>query len=138
MRELVRAELIETLRAGQILEAVLAQVVELELSGDQVTSRLTENRLATVSGGHDPRRPVDVHPDVVLCDKEWLTGVDADADMDGALIWPAVSGEQPVCLRCSRSRSGSGLESDEERVALAIDLVATVLPERLPHQPSVF
>ena len=62
-RELLEAELVEALGPGQVLEALLAEVEELDLR-HELARHLRDEHLAAVAGGGDARGAVDVHADV--------------------------------------------------------------------------
>ena len=130
-RELARPELEEPLRRGEILEAVLAEVADLEALVEQVAGRAGEQRLPAVRRRHDPRRPVDVEPDVLRRVEDRLAGVDAHPDPD-----------RPALERLERfahrpHRVGGRREGGEEAVAGVVDLVAAVAVERSAQGLSV-
>jgi hypothetical protein len=73
---------------------------------------------------------VDTHPDVLVLGEQRLTRVDSHSDR-----------QAQIPLR--RRRRGYGVlracESDEERIALSVDLGAAVLRERVAeHPPMLF
>jgi hypothetical protein len=77
-----------------------------------------------VSHGRDPRRAVDVQPDVVIAEHRGLTGVEPHADFHCDAIRPWMRSQRS--LRCHRrlNRRAGGWKDDEERIALGADLVA--------------
>ena len=81
-------------------------------------------------GGGDPRRAVDVRPDVALVRHSGVAGVEAHAHADGR---PSSS----CASRGRLERPGRRRERDEERVALRVDLDAAVPRERLAQNPPV-
>ncbi len=117
-RELVRPELEEPLRRREILEAVLAEVADLEALVEQVAGRAAEQRLPAVRRRHDPRRPVDVEPDVLRRVEDRLARVDADADPDR----PALERRERLAHR-AHGVAGRR-ERVEEAVTGRVDLVA--------------
>ena len=114
-RERIVAELVQTLRADEVLQAMLPEVAE-RVVFDETSRRLGEDDLATVRGGGDARCPVDVDPDVALVRHLWLSRVDPHAHADGAAL------ERVACLGCGCDRVGGAGEGDEEGVALRVDL----------------
>ncbi len=66
----------QALRRGEVLEAMLTEILQLERLVQEVTRRLREHDLPAVPGGHHPSRPMHVHPDVAGVRQEWLTRVD--------------------------------------------------------------
>ena len=104
-------ELMEVVRAAQVLEAVVAEVARLD--ADEVRRRLRQQHLASVCRRADPRRAVDVEADVVAADERRLSGVDSHPDAERQ----TVEGALPF------SRGGDGVvgarEGEEQRVALA-------------------
>ena len=98
---------------------------------EEPPGRLGEDDLPAVRGGRDPRRAVDVDPDVALVRHDRLAGVDAHAHADRArLERVARVGGRGHGVRCARER-------DEERVALRVDLDAVVSRERISQGAAV-
>ena len=64
---------------------MLTQVSQPEIAVEQIVCGLRDHDLPAVGSGHDPCRPVHVHPDVLGRIKAGLPGVYADADPDAAL-----------------------------------------------------
>ena len=80
--------------------------------------------------GTDPRRPVNVHPDVIATGDPRLTRVRADADPDVHAVWPAAAREAQLAF-CHSGHGGQRIgEHDEERVAFGPDLDSVVPAER--------
>ena len=77
--------------------------------------------------GHDPRRPVDVQPDVFRRVDDRLAGMDAGPDPNRT----AVQGRKRLahCTRRVRCRR----ECVEEPVACGIDFITSVAAERIPY-----
>ena len=75
------AELVEPLRCGQVLEAVLAQVAQ-ERPVDQRAGGGGDEHLAPVARRRDPGCPVHVDTDVALLREQGRTGVEAHAHPD--------------------------------------------------------
>jgi hypothetical protein len=61
------------LGALQVLQAVGAEITERELLAEQSCRSLGHDDLAAVSGAHDPRTSMDVHPDVTVAASQGLT-----------------------------------------------------------------
>jgi hypothetical protein len=129
-REVASAELEQALRSGQILQPVLAEIAEGDIS-DEATGRLGEDDLSPVSGAGDSRRAVDVDADVALLGHDRLAGVEAHANADRP------GPERVVGLNRRGNGAGGSRERDEERVTLRIYLDACVSRERLPQCSSV-
>ena len=113
-REVFAPELEQTLRRAEVLQSVHAEVARV--SAGEIGCRLREKHLASVSRGRDPRRPVDVDPDVALARSERLPGVQPHSDANR----PA--GERALCIRSRRHSVGCASEGDKERIALGVDL----------------
>ena len=65
-RELVTAELEEPERRPEVLQPVVAEVAEIEVTVEQRARRLRDDDLTAVAGRTDPGRAVDVHAHVTL------------------------------------------------------------------------
>jgi hypothetical protein len=119
-RKVTVAELEQSLRVGEVLQPVLAQVANFGVRLEKVEGRFREDDLAAVRGRRDARGPMDVHADIALLGQERLPGVEshADADRAGLERLPRIFGS-----RCRISRAG---ECDEEGVSLRVDLDAVV------------
>ena len=126
-RELGVAQLEEALRRGEVLEPVLAQIAD-RLPGDEVARRLRQEHLASVPGGGDPRRTVDVHPDVALVGHDGLARVQPHANADRSVA------KRRLPVRGGADRVGGARERDEERIALRVHLDAAVPREGLPQR----
>jgi len=90
-----------------------------------------DEHLAAVPDRGDPRRAVDVDPDVALLGDERLPRVDAHANADRPLD------ECGLRLTGRYERVSRPREGDEEGVALSVDLDAAAPLERLAQRPSV-
>jgi len=124
-RELTRAQLVQPLGRGQVLEPVFAEVVQLGV--DQRRRRGRDDHLAAVGRRRDARGPVNIVADVALSGQERRAGVDTDANRDR----PA----RDVARRLERARRRR--EGEEERVTLRVDLRAAVSRTRLAHEAAV-
>ena len=108
-----------------------------ELPGDQVAGRLRDEDLATVAGGTDSGRAVDVQADVALSCPNRLAGVDAHPVPDGDSVGPRPLGHGPLAVdRGLDSRSGA-LEDEVQPIASRAPLERTMSRERLADQPVV-
>ena len=113
-RELLLPELVNALRRGEILEAMLAEVAQVGVQ--ELRRRGRDEDLPAVAAGCDAGGAVDVLADVSLLAQERRPGMQADPDPDRT---------RRERLRESgrrRDRSRCGREREEERVALRIDL----------------
>ncbi len=106
--------------------AELLQPVPQELSG-----RLRDEYLAAVPGGGDPRRAVNLEPDIALVGDGGLAGVDPHPHADRAAC------KRGLPVTCRGERVGSPRESDEERVALRVDLESIMRRERVTQHPPM-
>ena len=96
----------------------------------EVVRRLRDDHLPAVTGGGDPCRAMDVDAHVALVGQQRLARVEAHADADRAC------GERRLTLARGRERIGRPGESDEEGVALSVDLDAAVASEGVAkHAP---
>ena len=98
---------------------MLAEVAHV-LAGDEVARRLRQEHLPAVPGGGDPRRAVDVHPDVALVGHDRLARVEPHPDADRPVA------ERRLPVGGGGERVGGAREGDEERVALRVHLDAAV------------
>ena len=124
------AELEQALRRREVLQTVLAEVAN-GLAGDEVARRLRQEHLPAVPGGGDPRRAVDVDPDVALVGHDRLARVEPHADADRPVA------ERRLPVGGGGDRVGGARERDEERVALRVHLDAAVPRESLAQHTAV-
>jgi hypothetical protein len=133
-------DLVDPLGLVHVLELVLPQVsqrhVRDRVVAEQLACCLRCEHLAAVPCCGDAAAAVDTEPHVRLAAHRRLTRVNAHAQELRALrplmrCQPALTGD----------RSQKGIfrtsEGDEERVALRVDLVATVLGKGFPQDPLV-
>ena len=129
--KVLRSELVEALRRRQVLEAVLAEVAQLNGRVEQPSRRLRDQNLPAVPGAHDPRRTVDVEADIPLFRHDRLARVDPDSNPYRSLREPGLN----VCRRGNRvARAG---ERDEERVALRVHFEPAVARECVADHAAV-
>src|SRR5439155_17263909 len=94
--------------------------------------------LPAVACRHDPRRSMYAHPVVpAFVGEDGLAGVQPHADAEVGVRGPVVRGERALPVGCRRGGVAGAREDVEERVALRVDLLATVGGERLSEQPLV-
>src|SRR5262245_12003656 len=106
-REVVRAELVEANRRGEILEPVLAEVAQLDRAGfEEAGGGGAEDGLTAVAGRRDAGGPMNVGADVTTLVKERFTAVQTGADADRA--------GQPLLDRLDRGDPVSGGGEDAE------------------------
>jgi hypothetical protein len=107
-RELVVAELIDPFRRRQVLQPVVAQV--LQSNGAHQTCRgFRHQHLTAVSGRRNARRPMHIQSDIPLPTQQRRPGVDTHANPDRA---PCQSGPADGRgLKSTRSRRKSGEKS---------------------------
>ena len=117
--EITLAVLIQALGPGQILQPVLAEITDGSVA-EQLTSRLREHDLSSVSGRRDSRGPVNVDADVALRSHDRLARVNSHAHSDGAVLEGL-----PRFRGCGDGVRGAG-KGHEERIALRIHLDARV------------
>ena len=137
-REVVRRsvdhELEESLRTGQVLQAMHPEVADRKprrkAALDQTPRRLREHDLAAVRRRGHPRRVMDVEADVFLADERGLARVHADAHADRLPFRPLVTRELALRLRRGPAPVDRRLEDAEERVALCPQLAAISAAER--------
>ena len=123
-------ELEDRHRALDVLEAVLAEVGE-RVAVEEDARRLREHDLASVARSCNPRGEMDVVPDVALVRGERSARVEADAQLDRAV------GERAGHRACRGDRSRRGLEGEEERVSLRVDLDPVLGSARLTDDATV-
>ena len=99
--------------------------------GQQPGRALGDQHLAAVRRRGDPRGAVHVDADVVAVGEQRVAGVDAHAHPHRHASRPALRESSAVCeAAAAATRTGGVVESDEEAVALRVDLVAPVVVER--------
>ncbi len=109
-REVPVAELVQALRAREVLEPVVAEVAEPRFARREAVCRLREENLPAVARAHDPRRPVHVGTDVTLVRDDRLTGVDADPDSHRPSFERGLtvsSGGDRIGRACEREKNAS-------------------------------
>ena len=121
-RVLELAELVDPLRRGQILEAMLAEIVQA-LDADEAGRRGRDERLSAVTARRDPCGAVYVGADVPLGGKQRRAAVNSDANPDRP------TGQASDRLGCRGDSAGGSGKRDEERVALRVDLDSAVRRE---------
>ena len=117
-RKRAEPQLVDALRAGQVLQAVLAEIDDLVLVDEQVARRVREENLPAVPGGRDPGGAVHVHAHIAVLRQQRLARMDAHPHADAVLL-------QESLRRAGRARRiARPAEGDEEGVALGVDLDA--------------
>ena len=129
-REVAVAELEDVLRRRQVLEPMLAQIAQ-PIRARKRSGRGRDEHLPAVATGSNPRSPVHVDPDVALGVEVRRSRVDAHTHADRA------GGESVQCLAGGRQRARGGRESDEESIALRVDLDAPIGRERLTQDAAM-
>ena len=126
-------QLVDPLRLPDVLEPMLAEVGELVVvaNGYRRDGFGGQDDLSAVGRVHDPRRAMDVEPDVLRRVQRGSTGVDPHADRDQA----AVELGDGLAHRIERRRWLR--EGEEERVSLVVDLVAAVALACTPDHDAV-
>ena len=128
-REVGCAVLEDALGRGEILEAVLAEVRELEL--DELRRGGRDKHLPAMACRCDAGGAVDVAADVALLGQDWRPRMQADPHPDrarGETLDERVRGGE---------RGGRPREREEERVPLRIHLDPALSRARLPDHPPV-
>ena len=125
----VDLELVDALGRAQVLEPVGAEVARFVV--DERARRLRQQHLAAVADGRDARALVHVDPDVSLMSHPRLAGVESHPDADRPI------GQASLCVRGRGGRVRSARERHEERVALCVDLDATVGRAGRAHDPTM-
>ena len=99
---------------------MLAQIAHLNIGAEECGRCPREQHLAAVASGADPRPSVDIDPDVALGGNHGFARVDAHSHAYRA------TRERALHTLRRRDSVGSVRERGEERIALRIDLDATV------------
>jgi hypothetical protein len=137
-RQAVDDELADPL-GPEVLQPVLAEAPNRhpvrQLVRDERRRGLGNEDLAAMTGGPDPRRPMDVRADVLAVRVEpAVAGVDSHSDAHRRIVRPGLGGE----CHLGGSRRGDGLrrpaEDGEEGVAFRLLFVAVGLRDRCPDQ----
>jgi hypothetical protein len=127
---LVRSELEDPLRAGEVLEPVLPEIAQA-VRGGQGRRRRRHEDLAAVARRGNPCRAVDVAADVALGRQVRRPGVDAHPHADGT------GREGLLALPRGVDRALGRPEGDKERIALVVDLDAAVARAGVAQDPPV-
>jgi len=129
-REPFDLELVDALRRAEILEAVHAQVADVRV--DERPGRFRQEHLTAVANGRNTRALMYVEADVPLLGQPRLAGVQ-----------PHPHPYRPAG-KCALALRGGGYgvrragECDEERVALRVDLNASVVGKCRAESPPMF
>ncbi len=123
-RERPVAQLEQALGTTQVLQPMLAEVVQLDVLSEKRARRGRDDDLAAVPTRGDASAAVHVHADVALRCHPRLARVDAHPYAHGSVRQPAP--------RLERRRRGvrGRTEDDEESVSLRVDLDSAVVAER--------
>ena len=140
-RKTVRKELEDAFGAREVLQPVLAEVDKplprWKVVFDDVAGRAREEDLASVAGRGDAGAAVHRKAHVAAVIERRLAGMYSDPNTHLPPVWPRVLNERALCS----DRRGNGVagarKDDEERVALRVDLAASVLLECLAEQAAV-
>ena len=135
-REAVDDQLVQLDRLEHVLEPVRTEVDELD-AVEQRPRRPGDKDLPAMPGGHDPRRAMDVHADVVRRDGERLAGVDPDPDPDLDAGRPARPRERQLSVGRRGDRVLRSGECHEQGVALLVHRIAGVSLECPKQQPPM-
>jgi ABC-type transport system substrate-binding protein len=138
-RKPVRFNLVQADGSVEILETLLAEVAErnvevLLLVFEQGLCCLRDKYLTTVASGADSCRPVHRKAGVAAVGHHRLPGMDAHPYLDLHSVRPAVGQNRALTLDRGTHRFASADESDEERIALRINLVAAVIQKGSAEQ----
>jgi hypothetical protein len=108
---------------------ILGQVVS-----DQRTGGARDEHLPAMSGRADSRRAVHVQTDIVVHRDRGLAGVDSHAHAHLDALGPGLRRKRPLPGDRGSDRIACPRESDEEGVALGVDLATVVRVERRTKQ----
>ena len=125
-----RAELEQLRRGVEVLEPVASEILQ-RLVLDERSGRGREDHLAAVRERGDPRAAMDVDPDVALGGHGRRAGVQAHPHGDRARR------ERLLAATAAATAPVGGRKGDEERVALGVDLDATLGGERIAKDAAV-
>ena len=123
------AELVHALGSRQVLEAVLAEIGQLEL--EQAGRGRRDEHLSTVAGSGDAGGTMDVVADVALFCQQRGARVQPRANPDR-------TGRERLRHRLGgRDGAGSRREDEEKCVALRVHFDAALLSTGLPDRPAM-
>src|SRR5207237_4613547 len=94
--------------------------------------------LPAVAGGHDPRGPMDVEPDVIVADDTSLAGVEPDPNAKRRRLGGRPGCETTLHVHGRRHRIRGAREDRKERVALCPHLDPGVASEGLAYGRAMF
>src|SRR5919202_3978817 len=84
-----------------------------------------------------PRGLVHVEAEDLIRFLEWLAGMEAHSNSEGAPMRPRMTRERALSVGRGGDRVARPREDDQERVTRRIDLTATVSDEHLPQNPMM-
>ena len=99
--------------------------------------RLRDEDLAPIPGRADPSRPMDGEPRVTTARRNRLARVQAHPHLDLHAVRPGVRRDGELALDGRHQCVSRTREGDEERVALGVDLIASMRFECRAQQPLV-
>jgi hypothetical protein len=128
----------QSLRGEQVLEAVLAEIAQLEgaigTGAAECADRVRDHDLAAIGHRGDPRRAIDVVADDVPGHLHRLAGMQAHPDEDFDSVRPRLARERALPFDGGVDRGPGALEQHEERVALRALLGSAVRRKRGAQQ----
>ncbi len=104
-----------------------------KVAGHDRARCLRQQHLPAAPNGGDARRPYDVEPGISLVADGRLAGVQAEPHTDRYALRPRLVLVRALDLDGRRHRVAGARKRVEEGVALRVDLLAVVRPERLAH-----
>ena len=135
--EPVDRQIVQMLRAIEVLEPVDAQVAERHALRERVRQerprRFGDHDLTAVTRGSDACCMIDVDPDVIVATQDPVAAVHAHPDADLAAVGPGVGRQSSLRRHRCSDRSTRGREDREERVTLRADLHTIPLGDRVSH-----
>jgi hypothetical protein len=123
-----RNDLEEMLRALQVLEAVIAEIVEAYVvrqgSLCKCSSGVRDNDLSAVAGACNPSYAMDVEPHVIPIQKSSFAAVDAHPHVHGCVVRPGMCRQSALTFECRSYGRWCVMKDEEESVPLSGDLDA--------------
>ena len=104
-----------------------------QVAGHDRARRLRQQHLPAAPDGGDSRGTYDVEPGIALVTDRRLAGVQAEPHTDRYALRPRLVLVRALDLDSRRHRVARARERVEEGVALRVDLLPVMRPERLAH-----
>ncbi len=140
-REPIDDELVEPLRALDVLQPVGAEVAQIDPLRKLVlyerSGRTRDQHLPAVGSTGNPRRPMNVEAKVPVAASHAPPGMDAHTDADGGVLGPVLAREGALGFGRGVDRVGGSGEDGKEGLPFRRELEPASLADRLAQDEMV-